>query len=234
MILIKEEIIADTLRLMYETGVSGTDICVVDQAAAALWNVTHGSKYITLYVSPEAYDALAESRWLSALEFSPKLPGDVHPTPGMVGMGKYSVFMHPSFTDMSKKFIEDIPVCSLDQTLRGMEKRKIFYPFKDKIKLVSDFFDDLTPAELEFVRKLLSFDKYYHRSDDASAYRAGKKKEAELLHLMDTYPRMKSMGDLLNELHIKTTTLSGFEVEKFAQDVLDNIDTSSQPSVCTN
>ena len=199
MFLIKEEIIADTLRLMYETGVSGTDICVVDQAAAALWNVTPGSKYITLYVSPEAYDTLAESKWLSAVEFSPKLPGDVHPTPGMVGMGKYSVFMHPSFTDMPKMFVDDIPVCSLDHTLLGMEKRKIFYPYKEKIKLVVDFFDDLVPSELGFVRKLLTFDKFYYRSDDASVYRAGKKKEAELLHLMDTYPRMKSIGDLLNE-----------------------------------
>ena len=45
---------------------------------------------------------------------------------------------------------------------------------------------------------------------------------------------MKSIGDLLNEFHIKTTTLSGLEVEKFAQDVLDNIDASSQSSVCTN
>ena len=198
MILIKEEIIADTLRLMYETGVSGTDICVVDQAAAALWNVTPGSKYITMYVSPEAYDALAESRWLSALEFSPKLPGDVHPTPGMIGMGKYSVFMHPSFTDMSKKFIDDIPVCSLDHTLLGMEKRKIFYPYKEKIKLLTEFFEDVTPEEVQFAQKLLGFDRHYDYSDDINVYRAGKKREAELLHLMDTYPRMKSIGDLLN------------------------------------
>ena len=204
MFLIKEEIIADTLRLMFEVGVTGQDFCLVDGAAASLWNVTHGSKYITLYVSPEAYDTLAESEWLSAVEFSPKLPGDVHPTPGMVGMGKYSVFMHPSFTDMPKKFIEDIPVCSLDQTLRGMEKRKIFYPFKDKIKLVSDFFDDLTPAELEFVRKLLSFDKYYHMSDDASVYRAGKKKEAELLHLMDSNARMKSIAELISTVEVNS------------------------------
>ena len=205
MFLIKEEIIADTLRLMYETGVSGTDICVVDQAAASLWNVTHGSKYITLYVSPEAYDALAESKWFSALEFSPKLPGDVHPTPGMIGMGKYSVFMHPSFTDMSKKFIDDIPVCSLDHTLLGMGKRKIFYPYKEKIKLVVDFFDDLVPSELEFVRKLLTFDKFYHYSDDASVYRAGKKREAELLELMDSNARMKSIGDLLNEFQSQSS-----------------------------
>ena len=199
MFLIKEEIIADTLRLMYETGVSGTDICVVDQAAAALWNVTHGSKYITLYVSPEAYDTLAESKWLSAVEFSPKLPGDVHPTPGMVGMGKYSVFMHPRFEDMLKLDVKGIPVCSLRDSLEGMGKRGAFYPYKEKIKLLAEFFEDVTPEEVQFAQKLLGFDRHYDYSDDINVYRAGKKREAELLALMDSNARMKSIGDLLNE-----------------------------------
>lgn len=196
---IKEEIITDTLLLMYKTGVTSEEICIVDKSASVMWNLNLYCKYVTMYVSPKAYDDLADSEWLNALAYSPVLPGEVYPTPGMIGHGRYTLYMHPSFNKLDKVLMDDIPVCSLDSTLKGLDRLKIYCPNLEKIKMVVGSFEDITPAELEFVRKLESFDKYYQYSDDSLVYHAGKKREAELVAIMEANPRAGRISGLLNQ-----------------------------------
>ena len=198
--LIKEEIVAEVLKLMYHTGIPESEICVVGQSAATLWNVLNCSKYITLYISPDAYDEFTRNEWMNALEYSPKLIGDVGATPGMMARDTYTLLMHPSFYDMKRQMVKDIPVCSVDYAVKGLSKLRYDYPYKDKIEMVLKFFEDVGEMELEFVRKLVSFDKYYHYSDDINVYRAGKKRESELLEYIGSSEKLKSISELLNGL----------------------------------
>ena len=196
LMLIKEEITTNVLRFMYETKIKPGDLCVVDESAATLWKALHGSRFIHLHIAPEAYGYLLDHPWLGAIEYSPKIKGET--VPGLIAHGKYTVLCNEDLQGLDIQDHEGVPVCGIYKVIQDLSEKLLCFPYKEQYQLVMSKFENVGSEDIEFVRKLMSFDKYYHMSDDINVYRAGKKRHNELLELVDKNPKFKEICELLN------------------------------------
>ena len=197
---IKEEIEAKVLRLCYEAELDPTRVCVVDAAACVLWGLRHGTRYINVCVDAVYFAHLQGMSELAKLEFSPILPGDRTPSQALVLTDNITVINHlPSVKIPRVETSGGVYTTTLKDTLDRNTKQGGMIFYGDKIKLLLDSIPDVTMADLVFVRKYLSFDRYYQYSDDINVYRTGKEREAELLGLISNNERYKTLAEILNK-----------------------------------
>lgn len=197
--LIKEEIIADVYRFMFETGLKKEDMVVVGRSAATVWGILPQVKHVEMHVTPEAYDHLYTHPWVEAMVYCPKLIGETTTTNGLLSKGKYTVLSRLDLKDTKVQEMEGVPICGLEKVLETLDKRWGVYPYRDAIRSVMAKIEDLDTEDLGFIRKVMNFDRYYQYSDDINVYRNGKKAHMAMLELIEKNDRFRQICEILND-----------------------------------